>query len=286
MACTHAAVMLSPRDLGGVMAAWRKMRSLVPHGVHVMGGLEMQEKMTDEVADIMLRRFSFVKTLNLKGCYLLSVVTAWPVKLTSVELSMCSNLTDAAVVAVAEHCAGLTSLSVAGCKNLTDAAVVAVAEHCGGLTSLNVSYCKNLTDAAVVAVAEHCAGLTSLDVRSLETFSGGASSLETYKEILAGTLTSFKPMNPPTATDASLVAVAERCAGLTSLSVAGCKILTDAAVVAVAEHCAGLTSLSVAGCEKLTDAAVVAVAEHCVGLTSLDVHDCSNLTDAAVVAVA
>ena len=35
----------------------------------------------------------------------------------------------------------------------------------------------------------------------------------------------------------------------------------DASIVAVAKHCAGLTSLDAESCSKLTDAAVVAVAE-------------------------
>jgi len=48
--------------------------------------------------------------------------------------------------------------------------------------------------------------------------------------------------------------------------------------VAVAEHCAGLTSLDVRYCTNLTDATVVAVAEHCAGLTSLKINDCPKLT--------
>ena len=59
---------------------------------------------------------------------------------------------DVFVVTIAEHCTALTSLNVSGCRNLTDAAIQAIAEHCPGLTSLSVSHSKNLTDAAIQAI--------------------------------------------------------------------------------------------------------------------------------------
>ena len=72
-------------------------------------------------------------------------------------------ITEKAFIAhIHEKGASLTSLDVSACYKLTDASVVAVAEHCPGLMSLIVYECRNLTDASVVAVAEHCPGLPSL----------------------------------------------------------------------------------------------------------------------------
>ena len=50
------------------------------------------------------------------------------------------------------------------CQNITDAAIVAVANNCANLSSLDVQASRNITDAAIVAVAHNCANLASLDV--------------------------------------------------------------------------------------------------------------------------
>jgi hypothetical protein len=69
-------------------------------------------------------------------------------------------------------------------------------------------------------------------------------------------------------TDAAVVAVAENCKGITSVSFEGCDNPTDAVVVAV-----GYTSVNFGGCgeygdfSKLTDAALVAAEEHCKDIT-------------------
>jgi hypothetical protein len=144
--------MLSPRDLGGAMAACREMRSLMPQGVHALDGIVRPGVVTDEVVGAMLRRFTFLTSVNLRDCSLLRVVTAWPVKLTSVDLSHCSKLTDGAVEALASHCAGLTSVDLSCCSKLTDGAVEALVSHCAGLTSVNLRGCSKLTDGAVEAL--------------------------------------------------------------------------------------------------------------------------------------
>ena len=47
-------------------------------------------------------------------------------------------------------------MSFGCCENLTDAAVVALAEGCNQLICVNFEGCENLTDAAVVALTEGC----------------------------------------------------------------------------------------------------------------------------------
>ena len=67
----------------------------------------------------------------------------------AVYLKGCENLTDAAVVALAEGCNQLTSVDFSWCENLTDAAVVALVEGCNQLASVDFEGCVSLTDAAL-----------------------------------------------------------------------------------------------------------------------------------------
>ena len=60
----------------------------------------------------------------------------------------------------------LRNLDISNCSNLTDAAVVAVSEHCPGLTSLNVQSCWNLTQADVVELRCRSEPVTSRRVRT------------------------------------------------------------------------------------------------------------------------
>ena len=85
--------------------------------------------------------------------------------LTTLNLTYCSKITDAALEAVGSGCPQLTSLNLSGCRNITDAAVVAVASGCKQLSSLTLGGCNKITDAAVLLmVAWGCKQLVSLDL--------------------------------------------------------------------------------------------------------------------------
>ena len=86
--------------------------------------------------------------------------------------------------------------------------------------------------------------------------------------------------------DAHLLALADKCRGLTHADFQGCWNLTDAAVLELADKCRGLTHAAFAGCDQLTDAAVLAFADKCLGLTHANFWGCENLTDAAVLGLA
>ena len=77
----------------------------------------------------------------------------------AISLRGCENITDIAVIAIAENFPGLTTIDLSHCVNITDTAVIAIAENCAGLTRIYLGRCFNITDAAVIALAERCAGL-------------------------------------------------------------------------------------------------------------------------------
>ena len=86
--------------------------------------------------------------------------------------------------------------------------------------------------------------------------------------------------------DAHLLALADKCRGLTHATFDACSNLTDAAVLELADKCRGLTHVRFKCCRKLTDAAVLELADKCRGMTHVDFGGCGNLTDAAVLELA
>ena len=87
------------------------------------------------------KRFSKLRTLNLRGC---------------------ENITDARVSEVARRCSNLQTLNLTCCKNITDASVMEVARRCSNLHTLNLKECENITDASVLEVARRCSNLQTL----------------------------------------------------------------------------------------------------------------------------
>ena len=79
--------------------------------------------------------------------------------LTHANFYDCDQLTDAAVLALADKCRGLTHANFRGCDNLTDAAVLELADKCRGLTHAEFYECRNLTDAAEAAIAKQHPGV-------------------------------------------------------------------------------------------------------------------------------
>ena len=57
---------------------------------------------------------------------------------------------------MASYCKQLTTLALSYCSTITNAAVVAVASGCKQLTTLILLFCNKITDAAVEAGASDC----------------------------------------------------------------------------------------------------------------------------------
>ena len=73
------------------------------------------------------------------------------------RLYACSQYTDAPLIVLAAHsAAALHTLDLTGLAKLTDAALLALAAHCAGLRTLLLTWCTKLSDAGVCAVAAAC----------------------------------------------------------------------------------------------------------------------------------
>ena len=84
--------------------------------------------------------------------------------LQSLDVSYGYIVTDASIISISTHYTGLQSLDVSYCYLVSDASIISISTHCTGLHSLNVSRCSKLTDASIISISIHCTGLQSLRV--------------------------------------------------------------------------------------------------------------------------
>jgi len=87
-------------------------------------------------------------------------------------------------------------------------------------------------------------------------------------------------------TDATVLELVAKCRGLTRVDFSDCRNLTDAVVLELVAKCRRLTHAFFGGCYNLTNSAMGGLADMCRGLTHANFSSCENLTDAAVVALA
>lgn len=227
--------------------------------------------------------------------------------LTCLDLSMCRNISDVGVIALAQQCRDIKQLNMSFAP-IRNESVNQFSQVCHNLTSLDISHCQLLTDEAIQAVAQNCASLTSLCLLRCEGFSSlSLEALALHSSSLTTLCLGSCHLN-----NQGVIALSKGCRALTSLDLSnslksvnsdaliellGSLRLTvlnlsgkesgvsDAVVLAMA--CSSrvtLQSLELRGC-PITDDAVEALSQHCPGLTSLDVPMCS-ITDNAVLALA
>ena len=87
-------------------------------------------------------------------------------RLRRLNLSLCRQVSNADVVAIAAHCAQLETLVLQACVNIDDSALVGIATHARHLVALSIDFCYNATDRGVLAVVKCCKTLEDLNVRA------------------------------------------------------------------------------------------------------------------------
>jgi hypothetical protein len=130
---------------------------------------------------------------------------------------------------------------------------------------------KNLTEMANQIALHTLMSIGMPEDEALSQLDSGKINLTSYSENV---------------TDDVVIALAENCDWLISISLWFCSKITDTALIAIAENCPELTAINLRHCRNLTDTALTAVAEHCGDLTDVDLNCCINITNATVIAFA
>lgn len=94
-------------------------------------------------------------------------------RLERLTLAGCRKLTDGGLCKLLEGGCGptLIAMDLSDVIELTDVAVLAIADKCPRLQGLNLSNCKEVTDQSVVVVAERCRGLRRVCIELFILFS-------------------------------------------------------------------------------------------------------------------
>ena len=155
-----------------------------------------------------------------------------------VKLSGCSAVTDVGFCALFAHLPSLLSLDLSNTGRISLASFIVLTDHCGRLSSINLSSCRSANDSVVRHVCTSVPALQSLLLSS------------------CWSLTAQSLLHLP--------------ASLTELDVSGCSsAVSDKSVRSIALTCHGLTALSVRGC-VLTDAGLDIVLRGCRRLQLFD----------------
>ena len=149
-------------------------------------------------------------------------------------------MSDAAIIAAAEHCPNLTSLNIVYCENISDLALLALGQHSHALKSIDISTIRNITDEGIAALAAGCPLLQECRARE----------------------TRFA--------DAGLIALAKSCLDLSVVDLYHCTPFNITAISTLAEDCPLISYLDLSS-NHVNDAYLESIAKHCCNLAFLNV---------------
>ena len=196
--------------------------------------------------------------------------------LSSLDLSGCIHLTDAAFLALTTSTTDrganpalsvlrqLEHVSLSGCSAVTDLGFTALFAQLPSLLSLDLSHTGRISLSSFIVLTTHCRRLATLNLSSCRSANDAAvrhvcQSLPALQTLLLSSCWSL--------TAQSLLHLP---ASLTQLDVSGCySAVSDRSVRSIALTCHGLTALSVRGC-AVTDAGMDIVMRGCRRLQSFD----------------
>ena len=199
-----------------------------------------------------------MQSLILTGCYnltddrLCSALRCSLKELQELNLSMCKQLTDRAVLCLCQFLPQLVSLDLGGCSNLTDNALSSIERGLLNLQHLNLRSCRNLSDSGIALL---CRQVTTLPGDDDEQ---GEHKMEIEQE-------SEPTMN-------------KGLTKLKSLGLQDCQKLSDDALKYVAAGLPQLEKLNLSFCSGLSEFVLKYVADlrH---LQRLNLRSCSNVTE-------
>ena len=222
-------------------------------------------------------------SLNLTLCSQVTDIGLWAIArhctcLRTLRLSECSGITNIGLRSLAMKCTGLVELDFTKCANLDDNALRVIAAGMWGLEKFILTGCSGITDSGVAEIARCCHKLRVLDVSNCAKVGeyGDKALIEVGR--YCHDLESLNMFGCKHVADPGIKAIAHGCRTLKDLRLTGCRELSGAAVKALATKCTSLTNLSIANCQKVGDKDVAKLAKHCQLLTNLDISDCANIT--------
>ena len=178
---------LSTLNLGGNFELTNLAIISLEHVFTALSTLQLHgnRRITDAAIYSLAQKYPQLTALDLTACGVrqgaLSALATCCQTLTSLNISHCTFVTDAAIARLIQGCRLLSKLYLNSCYLITDEAVIALARHGIGvsLREIHLSFCAAVTDTAMLALAEACrtassSHLTVLNIRSCHIVSDKA----------------------------------------------------------------------------------------------------------------
>jgi len=203
-----------------------------------------------------------LESLNLSGCYnvsddaLAQALSGSLPLLTTLNLSLCKQITDTTLYRIADNLRRLQHVDVSGCENITNKGILQIMHKLSSLKSLNLRSCRNVTDKGIACVA------------GVDRKRGSSVQLERL------CLQDLQKL-----TDSSLKYISHGLQMLQSLNLSFCASITDAGLKFVAQM-PSLVELNLCSCDNVTDVGIGHLAWSDVSsIVSLDVSFCEHIGD-------
>jgi F-box and leucine-rich repeat protein GRR1 len=195
-------------------------------------------------------------------------------RLQGINLSGCSKVTDAALIALGDNCPLLRRVKLSGVKQITDDGVSAIVQNCPLLLEIDLHQCDLITDVAVRSIWLHspqmremrlslCTKLTDL------AFPAANVGMNPFA------INNDSNNLPPLQVDRSYEQ-------LRLLDLTGCSAITDDAIEGLVSHCPKIRNLVLAKCLLLTDRSVEAICGLGKHLHYLHLGHAGRITDGSV----
>ncbi|KAI9357753.1 hypothetical protein BD770DRAFT_388259 [Pilaira anomala] len=185
------------------------------------------------------------------------------------DIYICDHFSNEALYPFLAH-QSLTYLSLAGCHNISDQAILKVAEYCKRLEHLDLRACGLVSDLSLSAIALNCPRLRHLNVGRIRD--RDKVSVKSIALIAQHTQAAVLGLAGCDVDDTCMQLLAKyRTTGLERVSVNSCFKISNQTVYAYIQYCPNLSVFEMKECHKVNDwEAVAELVERKVLLTLCD----------------
>ncbi|XP_055593059.1 F-box/LRR-repeat protein 20-like [Uranotaenia lowii] len=214
------------------------------------------------ITQIITRQVDKIKDLNFSSTLIdgdaLEVLSSLQnLRLDSIDLSLCDQLTNPGISALAQHQSFISYLDVSKSARFTDSSLLIVCKHMVNLKSLKLRRCRALTDQGVQHIAE-LKQLQVLDISECESVTG--------QGIIRGIATAQNPVlvelyvSALNLCESSVIKIAENFPSLRLLDMSYCfHSVSDLCLQIVFKSLIWLRHLNLDYCDKISDSAMTGV---------------------------
>ncbi|KAI7889858.1 uncharacterized protein EV154DRAFT_466558 [Mucor mucedo] len=177
-------------------------------------------------------------------------------KLEHLDIYICDHFSNEALYPFLAH-QSLTYLSLAGCHNITDEAILKVAEYCKRLEHLDLRACGLVSDVSLSAIALNCPRLRHLNVGRIRDRE--KVSMKSIALIAEFTQAAVLGLAGCDIDDGCMQVLAKyRTTGLERVSVNSCFKISNETVYAYIRYCPNLSVFEMKECHQVNDWEAVA----------------------------